>query len=150
MRLHRMKRALIVATGLLLLGCSTGPQQDPAVGDYVLKTVNGVSLPTNLGSVSGVTTQVVNGSVFIAPDGEYQKFTDLQSTQVGTVSTEVDTGRWLRSGGKLTFTVSTSSISGAGGYAGILSGSTLTLTEAGIISVYEKTEPSGGFCSRCL
>ena len=25
-----------------------------------------------------------------------------------------------------------------------------TLTEAGIISVYEKTEPSGGFCSRCL
>jgi hypothetical protein len=145
-----MKRALIVATAVFLLGCNTGPQQDPAVGQYVLKTVNGITLPANLGVAGGKTTQVVTGSVFIDPDGGYQKLMYLQLTQTGTATTQedMDTGRWRRSGSSLTFTVSTSS-SGGGGYAGSLSGSTLTLTQSGIIGVYEKAD-GGGFCSRCL
>jgi hypothetical protein len=145
-----MKRVLIASIGILLLGCSTGPDQDPAVGQYVLKTVNGLTVPANLAAAGATATQVTSGSVFINPDGGYQRLTYLRLTQSGTVTAQedVDQGSWRRSGSTLSFTVSTSSTN-IGSYSGSFTGSTLTLTQTGVTAVYEKTA-GGGFCSQCL
>lgn len=118
------------------------PHQDPAVGFYTLKTVNGSSLPGNLGTTGGVSTEVFYEQLGINPDGTYLNQASLRLTQAGTVAMQdaEDSGRWRRNGSVVTFTVSTSNRSNTGSYTGTLDGYMLSLTQAGVVGVYEKSQ----------
>ena len=140
-----MKRVLIVAIGALLFGCSTGPTQDPAVGLYVLQTVNGSGLPGNLGTRGGVTVEITYEQFAILPDGTYSRRGNLRFSQPGSITTldAVETGDWRRNGTALTLTVTTSNQGTSGSYSGTISGSTLTITQTGLVSVYQRFQGSG-------
>jgi hypothetical protein len=145
-----MKRILIVAIGAVLFGCSTGPTQDPAVGLYVLQTVNGSGLPGNLGTSGGVTVEILQEQFAIVQDGTYSRQGSLRFSQPGSITTQdaVETGDWRRNGTALTLTVTTSNQGSSGSYSGALNGSTLTITQTGLVGVYLKSFP--GFCNQCL
>lgn len=140
-----MNRIMIALAATALLGCSgdktTGPAQDPAVGVYVLQTVNGSGLPYNAGTSGGVTVEILNDQYSINADGTYSEQGAFRLSQSGTTVTQqfVETGVWSRNGTALTLTITASSIGDAGSYSGALSGSTLTITQTGFVGVYRKS-----------
>jgi hypothetical protein len=139
-----MKRVLLVLASAALLGCSSdktaGPTADVAVGVYTLQTINGSGLPFNLGTQSGVTYEVLADAYSINADGTYSEQGTLRATQGGTVTTqqEVETGVWQRNGTALTLHPLASSTGSLLAYSGSLSGSSLTITQNGLVGVYRK------------
>ncbi len=143
-----MKRILNVAICAVLLGCSTGPTQDPASGDYVLQTVNGSGLPGNLGTSGGVTVEILYEDIAILPDGTYSRRGNLRLSQPGSITEQdaLETGDWRRNGTAITLTVRASDRGNSGSYSGALGGvsnSVLTVTQTGRVSVYQRFERSG-------
>jgi hypothetical protein len=110
-------------------------------GTYRLRTYNGVTPPAVVDQTVTSTTTVVGDTLTFANDGTMRRAYALVITAPPAAPTprlSVTTGTYSASGGNVTVTLP----NGAGGflvftgtYAG---GSSVTLTNAGAVSVYQK------------
>jgi hypothetical protein len=122
-----MKRFAPLALILLFAACSefTGADTTDQVGTYSISSINGTALPFTLtDDTASVTQEVVEGSVTLNADRTFLDHTTFRNTAGGTESTSelVVQGRYLRSGGSVTFQGNDGSY-----YVGQLDGTTLTI-----------------------
>ena len=126
---------LIMGAGLSACGggASTGPV-DPAVGVFVLTTVNGLSLPyvpprAALSSYKGLTVTpadaLVSDQYEIKADSTYSEHMTIRDSRFGNALRDyLETGVWLRAGNQLLLMIRTSPNS-SGNYDFTLNGSTM-------------------------
>jgi hypothetical protein len=110
-------------------------------GTYVLKTVNGKSLPAAIIEIVGTyKLEITAGSVTLNEDKTFSASITFRETEGTTVrtQTETDSGTYTISGNTITF----SSQGSGSAVTGTLSGGTLTVTEREdditIVLVFEK------------
>lgn len=132
-------RRLVLALGaisLLACGDSSGPEVSSAVGTWSLVTINGSPLPyTVLLLQPSYRLEIMSATFVAAQNGTYAGSVTTRETDAGSVTTttEPDNGTWSQAGNTLTITASdqTSSIA-------TISGNTITLSESGFVSVYQR------------
>lgn len=138
-----MKRLFVIVAAAALAGlaaCSdnTGPSGS-VQGRYVLRTVNGGTLPYDLGvdQTSGADVQIVADTLWLNSNANYQETIYYQYTgSTGTtVQPEDEIGTYSSNNGSITFFDQTD---GGIQYQGSVSGTTLTEISSGYTLVYQK------------
>ena len=132
--------ATMCTAAVLLAGCgsdggATNPQSTSPVGSWNLVTANSAPLPFAFQSGS-VKYEIMSDQYVLLPDGTFTEKYQLRDTDGGIVGLEnlTDFGTW-----KLTGTVFVITYGDNGATAsGTLSGSTMTLTQLGVLMVYNR------------
>lgn len=133
--------ATLCTAAVLLAGCgsdgggATNPQSTSPVGTWNLVTANSAPLPFAFQSGS-VKYEIMSDQYVLLPDGTFTEKYQLRDTDGGIVGLEnlTDFGTW-----KLTGTVFVITYGDNGATAsGTLSGSTMTLTQLGVLMVYNR------------
>ena len=87
---------------LVMLGCSesVATKVDPAIGGYMLSSVNGAALPASLPASGGITSSTaLDGSIFLDKDGTYTGIVELRIVRGTVITIEpygVRDGMWHR------------------------------------------------------
>jgi hypothetical protein len=143
-----MNRAKVLMAAALLVGgataCSdlTGTSVR-ADGVYLLRTINGTSLPFTTTDNLGNTTTVQSDTYSVNSDGSYSELGIFRIN--GSQGSQSESGTWTQSNTVVTFTPSQSSINNFTIYQGTLSNSnvfggtrTLTISINGITGIYSE------------
>ena len=132
-------RRLVLALGaisLLACGDSSGPGASSAIGTWSLVTINGSPLPYTAFLIQpSYRLEILSATFVAAENGTYFGSITTRETVDGTVTTttEPDNGTWSQVGNTLTITDSDQFTSTA-----TISGNTITLSEEGFVSVYQR------------
>jgi lipocalin-like protein len=133
--------ALVLTVGLVACGSdATSPSATSITGTWSLKTVNGAALPFVV-FASGTDKEEIVSDVFTltannASSGAFTQLTTFRITQNGQVASQSlpDAGTYTLNGSAVTlqFNSDSSSVTGA------WSGNTITVTENGLVGVYQR------------
>ena len=149
-----MSRLRIISLCLMICGCSstkaTGPSNGIA-GVYVLRTVNGTSLPyvpprASLTSYKGFTVTpadaLLSDQYTVNSDGTYSERMTIRDSRFGaTPRAYIETGTWIQNGNDLTLMIVDSPTS-SGNMEFLITGNTITTSlrsEEIVTYLYEKT-----------
>ena len=133
-----MRRLVLALSAVSILACgdSSGPEFSSAVGTWNLVTVNGSALPFTVDLSQNFRLEIL-GDVFVASEnGTYTESTTLRETESGTATTTIE-----QSNGTWTQTKNTVTVTESGGTqtaTGTVSANTVTLSQAGFVSVYNR------------
>lgn len=122
-----MRRVLVLAVALALSACSmdaTAPSGS-VEGSYVLRTINGSSLPYTFNTGLMLTSEVIT----LYRDGTYQ-----DQSRYSNGSTFVDAGVYSSYNGSITFDSDRTTVR----YQGSVSGSVLTAIVNGYTQTFQK------------
>jgi hypothetical protein len=126
---------LVVA---LMAACFGGSMTGSSTitGEYTLRTVNGAPLPYTLSQSGTSKTEVVQDAITLFQGGTFARARQIRLTSNGQVTnqSENDTGAYTIFGTSLSLR---SNATGQSTLATI-SGNTMTVVEAGVVSVYSK------------
>jgi hypothetical protein len=133
-----MRRLVLALSAASLLACgdSSGPDFSSAVGTWSLVTVNGSPLPYTVFLVQPSYRFEILSDVFVAAEnGTYTETATTRETESGTVTTttETFTGTWSQTNNTVTITDSDGVVSTA-----TISGNTITLSEPGLVAVFQR------------
>ena len=133
-----MRRLVLALSAASILACgdSSGPEFSSAVGTWNLVTVNGSALPFTI-ELSQIYRLELLSDVFVASEnGTYIESTTLRDTENGTATTrtEPSSGTWTQTNNTVTVTES----GGTETATATVSGNTITLSQAGFVSVYHR------------
>ena len=133
-----MRRLVLALSAVSILACgdSSGPEFSSAVGTWNLVTVNGSALPFTVDLSQNFRLEIL-GDVFVASEnGTYTESTTLRETESGTATTTIEqsNGTWTQTNNTVTVTES----GGTQTATGTVSANTVTLSQAGFVSVYNR------------
>ena len=115
----------MVAAGACGGDSAVNPFSDSIVGNYYVRTINGVALPVSF-QQNGQTILLTQIGIFVAESGSWKEEYSYKLTSGGqtTAGSDVDGGTWSRAGASVTLT----SFSGTG-YVGKFTGTSLELLD---------------------
>jgi hypothetical protein len=133
-----MRRLVLALSAASLLACgdSSGPGVSSAIGTWNLVSVNGSPLPYTVVLIQPTYRLEVLSDVFVATaNGTFTETFTTRETENGTVTTttETDNGTWSQTGNTVTIVYSDATTSTA-----TISGNTITLSEQGLVLVYQR------------
>lgn len=135
-RLHVVVAAAALAA---LAACTDSTAPSGAVyGRYVLRTVNGSSLPYNLGvDNTGTMVEIIADTLWVNSNSDYNETVYYRETNNAgtTINPQDEVGTWTALNGSITFYDQTD---GGIQYQGSVSGTTLTEIQSGYTQVYQK------------
>lgn len=124
---------LLLAGGLGTTSCAgaqAGPERPDPAREYVLVSVDGLSVPADVAD-HGMELRVVSGVMSLEADGTCTSRTVFQPPSRAEMTREV----------RATYTMAGDSLTlhweGAGTTVGVLQGDTFTMDNAGMVLVYE-------------
>lgn len=142
MPIRRLCSALSLLAALALSGCirdvasvsgpgtkASGGTGADIAGTYILRTVNGQSLPYTYRTVGADTYVLLDDAVTMTAAGQWNEVWHERQTVGGVVSSKsfADAGTYAITGTRIVVTIASGSSSGAGTYEGTYSNGTLTL-----------------------
>jgi hypothetical protein len=134
-----MRKALIALTVVLVSGCVTGDiiGSKSSVGTYVLKTVNGASLPVTLSTSGTVKTELLDETINLYEGFTLAKTTHRRITTGTVVTTDStnDSGTWSPTNDEITFRFNSDPNNLV--YA-ILKNNSFTMNLPGVTRIYKK------------
>jgi hypothetical protein len=133
-----MRRLVLALSAVSILACgdSSGPEFSSAVGTWNLVTVNGLALPFTVALAQNYQLEVLSDVFVASENGTYTESTTLRETESGTATTttEQSNGTWTQTNNTVTVTES----GGTETATATISGNTITLSQAGFLSVYHR------------
>lgn len=125
--------ALTLACG----GDSTGPTEASVAGTWNLQSVNGTALPFIVSQTGTNKVEITADVLTVTSSGSFTEITTLRTTQNGTATTQTvaDAGSYVLNGNNATFQFQSDGSIGSG----TVSGSTLTVSQAGLSLIYKKS-----------
>jgi len=124
---------LLLAGGMSTTSCAgaqAGPERPDPAGEYVLVSVDGLSVPADVAD-HGIELRVVSGVISLGADGTCTSRTVFQPPAGAEIAREV----------RATYTMAGDSLTlrwdGAGTTVGVFQGDTFTMDNAGMVFVYE-------------
>ena len=133
-----MRRLVLALSAVSILACgdSSGPEFSSAVGTWSLVTVNGSALPFTVGLAQHYQLELLSDEFVASENGTYTESTTLRETESGTATTttEQSNGTWTQTDNTVTVTES----GGTGTATATISGNTISLSQAGYLSVYHR------------
>jgi hypothetical protein len=127
------RAVLAVASLALLLACGTEPR--PVEGTYILRSVDGVTVPVILYEDDTEKDELVSGEVQLRDDGTFNDITAMRLTVNGEVRVDIleADGTWSQEGSEVVFRMSN-----GGTYRMDHLANTLTQDWYGYLLVYER------------
>jgi hypothetical protein len=124
----------------LTLACSndsTAPTPASVAGSWNLQSVNGTALPFVVTQTGTNKVEITADVLTATSSGSFTEITTLRTTQnsVATIQTGSDAGSYVLNGNNVTFQFQSDGSVGSG----TISGSTLTVSEAGLSLIYKKS-----------
>ena len=133
-----MRRLVLALSAVSILACgdSSGPEFSSAVGTWNLVTVNGSALPFTVALAQNYQLELLSDEFVASENGTYTESTTLRETESGTATTttEQSNGTWTQTDNIVTVTES----GGTETATATISGNTITLSQAGFVSVYHR------------
>jgi hypothetical protein len=132
--MRRFVALLVFATAVACGGDSTSPSATVS-GTYTLQNVNGSQLPFTVFDVGTEKYEILTDAVILNEGGTWTESGTDRSTVSGqvTTSTITDAGTYTLNGTAITFVSAQS-----GTTNGSVGSGTLTITDQGIVAVYQK------------
>ena len=142
MPIRRLLAALTLLVALGVSGCirdvasvagpgtkASGGTGTDIAGTYILRTVNGQSLPYTYRTAGADTYVLLDDAVTMTAAGQWNEVWHERQTISGVVSSKsfADAGTYAITGTRIVVTITSGSSSGAGTFEGTLSNGTLTL-----------------------
>lgn len=129
--------ALVALAAVAACGgdASTSPISATVGGSYSLRTINGTAVPFIVAQVGADKVEITDDIVILNDGGTWTESGHTRTTQNGQVSTQsfVDAGTFTRTGTAITLVSSST-----GSMSGSLNGGTLTVTDQGLVAVYQR------------
>jgi hypothetical protein len=123
----------------LTIACSsdsTGPTSASVAGTWNLQSVNGAPLPFVVAQTGANKTELTADVLTVTSSGSFTEITTVRTTLNGQVTTQTipDAGSYVLNGNNVTFQFQSDGSVGSG----TVSGSTLTVSTAGLSLIYKK------------